>query len=124
MATPFQYHVHCLRHPRSHPPTLPSVKIGGMARPWQKVVAEKIAIRHTLIQAHGEFDRTTQDEDITAIDHTHEITQKLGSGAFTAEHVIRAYIKQSVNVFQLINEILNLTTPESLSSTKESQSGM
>jgi len=100
------------------------VKIGDMARPWQEVVADKIAIRQTLIQAHGEPDRPTHNEDITAIDHTHEIIQKLGAGAFTAADVIRAYIKQSVNVFHLVNEILNLTFPESLSSTEEGQSGI
>ena len=92
-----------------------------MARPWQEVVAEKIAIRQTLIQAHGELDKTTQDDAITATDNTHEITQKLDAGAFTAEDVIRAYIKQSVNVVCHMSKMPNLTTPESLSSTKEGQ---
>ena len=69
----------------------------GKKRPWQEVVADKVAIRDALIQAHHQSNMAKEDADIILIDDVNTLTKKLHAGEFTAEEVVRAYIKRSVN---------------------------
>lgn len=80
-------------------------------RPWQEVVADKVAIRDTLIQAHFHSDMTMQVENITSIDHVGDMTKRLDAGEFTAEEVIRTYIKRSVNSFDALWPIFKANDP-------------
>lgn len=66
----------------------------GNRRPWQEVVADKVAIRDALIQSHCESNNTVQDEKIVLIDDLKDLTNRLHAGEFTAEAVVRAYIKR------------------------------
>jgi hypothetical protein len=77
-----------------------TVEISEMARPWQEVVAEKTAVRETLIEKHCRNIDIMQVEDITAINTIYGLRQRLEDGNFTAEDVVHAYIKQSVKPFR------------------------
>ena len=70
----------------------------GNRRPWQEVVADKVAIRDALIQSHCKSDNTSQDEKVVLIDDLKDLTNRLHAREFTAEAVIRAYIKRSVRI--------------------------
>jgi len=72
-------------------------------RPWQEVVADKVATRDALIQSHRESDNTVQDEKIVLIDDLKDLTNKLDAREFTAEAVVRAYIKRLVKTLSLSN---------------------
>ena len=65
-----------------------------MKRPWQEVVKEKIAVRETSIAEYDQLDTEIQVDEITTINSTLELTQRLNANEFTVEDVVRAYIKK------------------------------
>jgi hypothetical protein len=84
----------------------------GSIKPWEKIVAEKRALRDHALKPYlvddldkrppridNVADRTRIDSDplvqkITDIDSIAELHEQLGKGHFTAEDVALAYIKR------------------------------
>ncbi|KAL1647192.1 hypothetical protein SLS61_007510 [Didymella pomorum] len=61
--------------------------ISEKRRPWQEVVADKVAIRDRLVQVHCRSLMAVQVENITSIDDVGDLTERLSVGEFTAEEV-------------------------------------
>jgi hypothetical protein len=86
--------------------------ISEKRRPWQEVVADKVAIRDRLVQVHCRSLMAVQVENITSIDDVGDLTERLSVGEFTAEEVVRAYIQRSVDGFNPLLHVFGAKNPQ------------